>query len=58
MALIISDELLKNANVSESEIRLDLAVLLYSKGVFSLGKASELAGIHKIQMQRELATIK
>ncbi len=55
MNLVISDELLKNADMPEDEIRLELAIFLFQKGIFTLGKASEFAEIHRFEMQKVLA---
>lgn len=55
MSLIITDELLKNAPMSEEEFRLELAIFLFQKEVFTLGKASEFVGIPQFILQKELA---
>lgn len=55
MSVVITDELLKNARISEQEFRLELAIFLFEKEIFTLGKASKFAGIHRIKLQKELA---
>jgi len=55
MQLEIHSELLKNAAISEEEFRLELAIFLFEKKIFTLGKASELAGLPQLIFQRELA---
>ncbi|MFN8300755.1 MAG: UPF0175 family protein [Chitinophagales bacterium] len=58
MALLITDEQLKASGLTEQQVRLELAVRLFELNVFTLGKAAEFAGIHKLQMQQELAARK
>lgn len=55
MTLTIQDHLLEEAGVTEQELKLEVAAILYQKGKLSLGKASELANIHKLAFQKELA---
>ena len=38
-----------------SEVKRDLAVVLYQRQVLSIGKAAELAGLARIEFQRLLA---
>ena len=54
MSLLITDEILHLANMSESEFKLELGLYLYSKGILTLGKASEFVGIPKLIFQKEL----
>lgn len=58
MGITITDDLLKNAQMSESEFRLELAIFLFQKEIFTLGKASEFAGWSQIEMQLALANRK
>ena len=58
MALVISDEMMRQADVTEAEIRLEIAILLYRSERYSIGKAAEFAGIGKMQMHKELAARK
>lgn len=55
MALIIDDKDMQVAQITEDELRLEIAVMFYQQGRFSLGKASEFAGKNKILFQKELA---
>ena len=55
MSIIISEDLLKNASMSEKEFRLELAIFLFEKEIFTLGKASEFANIPQFIFQKELA---
>ncbi len=52
MALIITDDEIKGTGLTEKELRLELAVHLFEKDIFTLGKAAEFCGIHKMQMQK------
>lgn len=54
MALIIEDRELEAAHITESELRLEIAILLYQQGRLSMGKASEFAGMNRILFQKEL----
>jgi predicted HTH domain antitoxin len=54
MELIINDEQLRHSGLNEQQLRLELAIFLFQKDIFSLGKAAEFCGLHKMQMQMEL----
>ena len=55
MSLLITDDLLRNAPMSEDEFRLELAIFLFEKEIFTLGKASEFSNVPQIALQKELA---
>lgn len=55
MALIIEDRDLKAAHITAEELKLEIAILLYSMGKLSMGKASKLVGLNRIIFQNELA---
>lgn len=55
MSVIISDQLLEQANLSEQELRIEIALIFFQKKAFTLGKASEFAGIPQIRFQKILA---
>lgn len=55
MILEISDEIMSLALMTQEEIKLEMAILLFQKDRLSLGKASELAGINVRQFQNLLA---
>lgn len=55
MSVVITDDILRLANMSESEFKLELGLYLYSKKILTLGKACEFAGIPRIIFQKELA---
>lgn len=56
MSIIISDEILHATHMSEAEFLQEVAVMLYEKGKLSMGKASKLAGMGRIQFQLLLAS--
>ncbi|WP_246454656.1 UPF0175 family protein [Thermococcus camini] len=57
--IVIPDDVLVSMKLPKSEVerelKLELAVILYSRGVLSLGKAAKLAGITKREFLEELA---
>lgn len=55
MTLYIPEHLLKEAGLTEQNVKLELAVVLFQKELLTLGLAAQFAGLHKIQFQRELA---
>jgi predicted HTH domain antitoxin len=55
MSVLISDELLQAANMSDAELKTELAVLLYQQKKLGLSKARELAGVALVEFQQELA---
>ncbi len=55
MALIISDEILSKAQLSENELLIDLACYLYEKKKLSMGRARGLANLNQMEFQMELA---
>jgi predicted HTH domain antitoxin len=55
MSVLISDELLQAANMSDAELKTELAILLYQQKKLGLSKAREVAGLALIEFQQELA---
>jgi predicted HTH domain antitoxin len=55
MSVLISDELLQAANMSDAELKTELAVLLYQQKKLGLSKAREFAGVALVEFQQELA---
>lgn len=56
MSVVIPDDILQAAGMSEAELKLEIAIILYQQRKLSTGKARRLAGIHLIDFQRELAS--
>jgi predicted HTH domain antitoxin len=55
MSVLVSDELLQAANMSDAELKTELAVLLYQQKKLGLSKAREFAGVALVEFQQELA---
>ncbi len=55
MSVLISDEILQAAQISEQELQREIAILLYQQGKLGIGKARELAGMPLIAFQQELS---
>jgi len=55
MSLIITDEILEHFNLSETELKTELAIILFEKDKFTLGQARRFAGINRIEFQKLLA---
>jgi predicted HTH domain antitoxin len=54
MHLNIPDHLLTESGLSESDLRLEIALLFYQRRSLSLGKAAEWAGISRFAFQKEM----
>ncbi|MDS3860140.1 UPF0175 family protein [Thermosynechococcaceae cyanobacterium BACA0444] len=55
MSLVISEDLAKASGFSENELFLEIVLMLFQQNKISLGKASELVGLHRMQFQKLLA---
>lgn len=55
MAIIITDDLLSRAQLTEDEFLVDIACYLYDKKRLSMGKARALTGLNLIDFQKELS---
>jgi len=55
MSLVISDDIVKASGFSESELLLEIEIMLFQQDKISLGKASELLGMHRMQFQKLMA---
>jgi predicted HTH domain antitoxin len=54
MSVIISDEIISAAHMTEEEIKREIAVLLFQKEKITLNQASTLAYMNQIQFQHLL----
>lgn len=54
MSLVISDDIVKASGLSEGELLLEVVLMLFCHDKLSLGKASELIGMHRMQFQKLL----
>lgn len=53
--LLIDDELVRILEIPESDLKLEIAVLLFQKEKISSGKAAEIAGISLLEFWKELS---
>lgn len=56
MSVVIPDEIIQAARLTETELKLELAVLLFQQGRLTLGQASRLAAMTQFQFQQLLAS--
>jgi predicted HTH domain antitoxin len=55
MTITIPDEALVNANITPSELRVEIGAYLYEKKRLTIGQARKLAGLDLITFQKELS---
>jgi len=55
MSVVIPDDILRAAKMTEDELRLEVAILLYKQNKISSGKARAWTGLTVINFQHELA---
>lgn len=55
MGIVIDNDLLEAARMSELEMRLELAIALYQRDKFTLGQAALLAELSQSRMRHALA---
>lgn len=56
MSVLISDDILQAAQISEVELKREIAILLFQQKKLGLSKARELAGMPLIEFQKELSS--
>ena len=56
MSLVIPDNILHAARMSEEELRREIAVLLFQQTKLTLAQASRLAGMNRLQFQHLLTS--
>ncbi len=54
MSVVISDEMLRAAQLDEAEFRVELAIWLYQQQRLSLGQAIEWSGVDRLEFQQRL----
>ncbi len=54
MNLVIPDDILTASEMSEAELKLEIAIVLYKRKKISAGKACEWLGMNLIEFRREL----
>lgn len=55
MPIIIPDDILRKAKITEKDFLIDIAVYLYDKKRLSIGQAKRLAGLNQLEFQKALA---
>lgn len=55
MAIIISDDILREQELDEQALRVEVATVLYDREVLSLGQAATMAGMNRLTFQKALA---
>jgi predicted HTH domain antitoxin len=53
--LLLDDELVKILEIPDSDLKLEIAILLFQKEKISSGKAAEIAGISVLDFWKELS---
>ncbi len=56
MSLVIPEEILQAARISEDELRQEIAIMLFEKEKLTLAQASRFAGMSRLQFQHLLAS--
>jgi predicted HTH domain antitoxin len=56
MSLLIPDEILQASRLSERELKLEIAVMLFEKEKLTLGQASRFAAMGYLEFQHLLAS--
>ncbi len=51
--IILDDTFIKATGLTEEELKLEIAVMLFEKETLSLRKAASLAGLHWLQFMKE-----
>jgi predicted HTH domain antitoxin len=58
MSLVISNEFLQTAHISEADLKLEISILLFQQEKITLGTASQFAGMNQLEFQRILGSRK
>jgi predicted HTH domain antitoxin len=56
MTLMIPDEILHASRLSERELKVEIAIMLFEKEKLTLGQASRLAAMDRLEFQHLLAS--
>jgi predicted HTH domain antitoxin len=54
MSILIPDEILTASEMSEAELKLEIAIMLYKRQKLSAGKAAEWLGLNLIEFRQAL----
>ncbi|WP_336622362.1 UPF0175 family protein [Chlorogloeopsis sp. ULAP01] len=58
MSIVIPDDIVRATKMSEDELKLEIAIMLFEQEKITLGTASQFAGINQLEFQRVLASRK
>jgi predicted HTH domain antitoxin len=58
MSLVIPDEFLQTAHISEADLKLEIAILLFQQEKITLVTASQFTGTNQLELQRILGSRK
>ena len=58
MSVIVPDEILATTGLSDSEMRQEIAIMLFAQEKLTLAQASRFAGVDRMTFQRLLANRK
>jgi len=58
MSVVIPDEFLQTASISEAELKLEIAIVLFQQEKITLGTASQFADMNQLEFQRILGSRK
>lgn len=56
MSLVIPDEFLQTAHITEADLKLEIAILLFQQEKITLGTASQFAEMNQLEFQRILGS--
>jgi len=56
MSILITDEILRSIQMTDAELRQEIAVMLFQQERFTLGQASRFVEMSQLQFQRLLAS--
>lgn len=56
MSVLIPDDVLEAAHMSAAELQQEVAIMLFERGKLTMGQASRLAGMPRLQFQHLLAS--
>ena len=55
MTIEIPDTAIEFSSLDEQQFKIELAIFLFEKEIFTLGQASEFTGMYQFEMQKKLA---
>ena len=55
MIIEIADNIVERSGLTLEDVKLRLAIILFKEEMLTLGQAGEMAGMHQIMFQKELA---